>query len=350
MTLLRLTLPLALALLMAVPAMAQGLRFGAFVDAYYAFDLNDPPSRLRAFTTQPVRHNTFSVNLAALRGEYTSDQARAAFVWGVGDYVESNYAAEPEYLRGLIEAYGGVRLAGGVWVDAGVLLSHIGPESPYSTANLTLGRSLIAEFSPYYETGVRVSYAPSDRLSLAGLVLNGWQNIAETNDAKAFGTQVSYRLAPNVLLNWSSFIGNEAPDSSDARTRIFNDLYATWAVSPALDVVAAFDFGFQRRPEEDDYTAWQGGALIGRYRLSPAVAVNGRAEFYDDPDETIVVTAPGAGFQVVGASLGLDVTPASNAFVRFEVRGFKATEEVFPDEEGLVDTDVVFHTSVALNL
>ena len=43
---------------------SRSIVIGAFVDAAYAFDVNRPATRDRAFTTQPARHNEFNVNLA----------------------------------------------------------------------------------------------------------------------------------------------------------------------------------------------------------------------------------------------------------------------------------------------
>lgn len=335
----------------AQPAAVQTTaRFGAFVDGYYAYDVNDPAGRLRAFTTQPVRHNTFALNLAVLRGDASADRVRGAFAYGVGDYVESNYAAEPEYLRGLIEANAGVRVAPDTWIDAGVFLSHIGLESPYSSSNLTLGRSLVAEYSPYYETGVRVTHTAGD-LTLAGLVLNGWQTIAETNDDKSVGTQVAYRVSPAVTVNWSTYVGNESVQEDSSAYRYFSDVYATVAVSPRVDLAVAFDAGFQEQPAADRTAGWTGAALIGRVRLSPAVAVNGRVEYYNDPSEAIVVTGQGSGFEVAGASLGLDLQPAPTALARLDVRGLTQFDgdALFPQSDGdLSDTNVTVHASLAL--
>ena len=340
----------ALAVTAHTAAAQSAPRFGAFVDGYYAYDFNDPAGRIRAFTTQPVRHNTFALNLVVLRGDASADRVRGSFAYGIGDYVESNYAAEPEYLRGVIEANAGVRIAANTWIDAGVLPSHIMSESPYSSANLTLGRSLMAEYTPYYETGVRVTHTAGG-LTLAGLVLNGWQNIAETNDDKSVGTQVSYRFSPAVLVNWSTYVGNESTLEDSTAYRYYSDVYATWAVSPTVDVVAAFDAGFQEQPAADRTAGWTTASLIGRVRLSPVVAVNGRVEYFNDPSESVVGTGQGVGFEVAGASLGLDVQPAPNALARVEVRGLTSfgSDRIFPrNDGGLSDTDVYVHTSLAL--
>ena len=42
------------------------LRLTAFVDTYYAYDVNRPADGERRFTTQPVRHDELNVNLAWL--------------------------------------------------------------------------------------------------------------------------------------------------------------------------------------------------------------------------------------------------------------------------------------------
>jgi hypothetical protein len=37
-----------------------------FVDVYYAYAFSRPPSRERSYTTQPLRHHEFNLNLAMI--------------------------------------------------------------------------------------------------------------------------------------------------------------------------------------------------------------------------------------------------------------------------------------------
>lgn len=325
-------------LALAAPAAAQ-VTFDGFVDTYYTYDSNDPAGRQRAYATQTARHNEFAVQYAFLRGTYAGERVRGAFNIGTGTYVEANYAAEPEILKNIQEAYVGVEVADGFWIDAGTFFSHIMAESPMSSLNHTYTRTLMAEYTPYYESGVRFTYAASDRLTLSALVLNGWQNIRETNGDKAFGTQVTFKPAPATTLNWSTFVGNEAPQGEESQTRIYNDFYVVQDFG-ALDVIAAFDIGLQRDPAADEYKTWTTGALTGRYSFSPNVAVNARAEYLSDPDNRIVgfagdvsdETAAG-GFKVGGVSVGLDLAPMPNVLFRLEARGLQSFNDegrVFP--------------------
>lgn len=90
-------------------------------------------------------------------------------------------------LKHVYEAYAGFRPFAKAWLDLGIFGSHIGFESAISKDNRTLTRSIMADNSPYYESGARLTYEVDPKLTLTGLVLNGWQNIRETNQSKALG-------------------------------------------------------------------------------------------------------------------------------------------------------------------
>jgi hypothetical protein len=232
--------------------------------------------------------------------------------------VEANYAAEPQLFRNIYEAYAGVGLGRSTWLDAGILPSHIGFESALTPANRSWSRSLIAENSPYYEAGVRLTLQPTQQLTVALLALNGWQNIRETNDGKAVGLQVAYRPTELLLLNYSNYIGDEAPSGSDdAALRFFHDVYAQLAVSDRVGITAAFDIGSQQRAD-GDAAVWHGGALLAHVQVAPGWTVCGRTEYYHDPDQAIVNT---------GTNAGLDATSGRITDARLCARGACAAQD-----------------------
>ena len=115
-----------------------------------------------------------------------------------GTYPQDNMVAEQGALRYINEANIGVKISENknLWIDAGIMPSHIGWESAIGKDNYTLTRSIAAENSPYFETGVRLSYTTDNgKWYLSGLVLNGWQRIAkpEGNQSISFGHQVTYK-------------------------------------------------------------------------------------------------------------------------------------------------------------
>ena len=313
--------------------------WGAFVDAYYAWDANRPgPGNFdRAFTTQPARQDEFNVNLAFVEVKLAGARTRGRLALQAGTSVQSNYAGEPrtgsvsgpDLARHVQEAVVGVRAAQALWVDAGIYLSHIGQESWISRDDPTYTRSLIAEYSPYYETGVKATWAASAKLTVQLHLLNGWQNIAESNRAKALGLRLDYAASPHLTVGYANFLGNEAPDTARARTRVFNEAYLAWSAGP-LGVWLTVDHGLQGRGPASGTSSWYGGAAIARVRLSPTVALAGRLERYADPDGVIIAAGTAGAFVANGASVGVDVDAGGGALWRTELRGYRASHAVFP--------------------
>jgi hypothetical protein len=128
---------------------------------------------------------------------------------------------EGDVSRYIQEAAVGVKLTPRLWLDGGIYLSHIGSESWISRDNLTYTRSLIADYSPYYQSGVKLTWQATPSLTAQVNVVNGWQNISETNGHKAVGGRLDWAASPKVTLSAYNLIGNETPDSVDAQLRIF---------------------------------------------------------------------------------------------------------------------------------
>jgi len=349
------------ALSVLVPALAaaqdtsRAVTAGGFVDAYYAWDFERPASFDRSFTTQPARHNEFNVNLAFVELKLSSPRTRGRVALQAGTSVQSNYAAEPrigavsgpDLARHIQEATAGVRLAPRLWIDAGIYLSHIGQESWISRDNPTYTRSLIADYTPYYETGVRATWTASAKVTAQLHVLNGWQNISETNADKALGMRLDYAASPRLALGYTNFIGNEMPDSLPSRMRVFNEGFAAWSRGP-LAAWLTLDHGMQAR-SGGGHSTWYGGALISRVKVTSTTAVAARIERYVDPDGVIVATGTAHGFRVSGASLGLDVTPVPGTVWRVEARGFQSRDAIYPRHDGgLAARDAVLVSSLAL--
>lgn len=347
----------------AAPDTAPKVTFGAFVDGYYAYDVGRPPTRDRAFaggalfTTQPARHNEFNINLAYVEARLAAPRYRGRLAVQFGTSVQSNYLGEPrtgqvsgptvqQYLQ---EAVAGYRIANRLWVDGGIFFSNLGMESWISRDNLTYSRALVSDYSPYYSTGVKFTYAASPTLTARLDVVNGWQNISENNQGKAAGLRFDY--APNAMttLMYCNFVSQEA----GTRLRTFNGVGAK-ITRGALSLLGQADVGTQRKPAgQPGSSTWYGLLGIARVQVAPHVAVSGRVERYDDRDQVILSTGarrvavntpggpgtaavPNPAFRGNGASLGVDVQPGGFAgparvLWRTEVRGFRNRDAVFPD-------------------
>lgn len=318
---------------------------------YYGYDFSEPVGQDRLYTTQAYRHNEFNLNWGFLQADYATHNVRATLALHTGTYVQANYADEPNELTRLIgQANAGVRLAEGVWLDAGILPSHIGYESTFSGDNEIYTRALMAENSPYFETGAQLTAAVSDKVTLTFLVLNGWQNIQETNDAKSLGFGISYTPTEQLELSYNNYYGNEAPEGVEAKRRFFNNMNASYTFSDRFSMGASADYGRQELFNSDGKGSWYAGMLIARYRLSNRFALAGRVEHYNDENQIIVQTGTSNGFQTSSASLNFDYIPAPNFLWRLEARGYDATDKIFYGEEGRGNNNLLLVTSFSIKL
>ena len=313
--------------------------FYGYVDAYYGYDFNRPNSPQRpAFLFSHNRQNEFSVNHGLVGARYQDARVRASLALQVGTYVEANYAAEVPALRPVYEAYAGFRPFDKAWMDLGIFASHIGFESAISKDNWTLTRSIMAENTPYYESGARFTYEASPKLTLTALALNGWQNIRENNRGKAMGTQVQWKPSAKWLLNSSTFVGNEQPQDSARRRRYFHDFYASYAATSRLNLAVVFDIGQQQAPGRPADT-WHAGSAFVRYAFAKQWTAAARAEYYSAEHGVIITAlapaAANANVLVRGASLNLDYAPARQVLVRLEGRVLQAGQPLFADAASL---------------
>lgn len=320
-----------------------------FVDAYYAYDFGHSANDDRPpFLYQYDRHNEVDLNLGLLHVGYARQRMRAALGLMAGTYPQANLMAEPEMLRNVYEARVGLKLSQGksIWLDAGIFPSHIGLESALGIDNWTLTRTMIAENSPYYLSGARLTWTVSSKLEVAALVVNGWQRIRRVqNNTPCVGTQLVWTPRPDMKFNWSTFAGSDVPDSL-GYYRAFNNLYWIWEGSK-WGVQLGGDIGLQENAR-GGWSTWGGVVGIVRRKLGEDFAVAVRAEHYNDPDQVMVPTGTRHGLTAMGYSLGLDFKVIEDGFVRIEGRTFHGTDEIFEDVHGSTQDNTAITASMAV--
>ncbi len=330
------------------------LKISGFLEAYYSYDFGNPTSGNKpSFVYSYNRHNEFNINLGMVAFQYSKDRIRSNFALMAGTYSNANLAAEPGVLKNVFEANVGYKLSKNqnLWVDMGILPSHIGFESAIGTANLNLTRSILADNSPYYESGLRLSYSsPNQKWYLAALALNGWQRIqrVEGNSLMSFGTQATF-TSGNIVLNSSTFIGTDTPDA-ERKMRYFHNFYSIISLNPSWKVILGLDMGMQQsQPGGSDYDSWVSPVLITQVQMSDKIALAGRLEQYTDRDGVIVSTESQEGFQTLSASLNLDWKFSENLMWRTEYRYFGGDDAYFPTETQNSDQMSMLTTSFAIS-
>lgn len=331
------------------------LKFSGYIETYYAYDFNQPESNVRpGFIYSHNRHNEVALNLGFIKAAYDNGTVRGNLALMAGTYSNANLAAEEATLKNVFEANVGVKLSktANLWVDAGIFSSHIGFESAIGKDCWTLTRSILADNSPYYESGAKLSYtSPSGKWFISGLVLNGWQRIQriEGNKTVAFGHQLTYKPSDKVTLNSSSFFGNDKPDS-DKRMRYFHNFYGIFQLSERFGLTAGFDIGAEQKAKgSESYNSWYSPVLIAKYAISDKFSLSARGEYYADEDGVIIATGTENGFKTLGYSLNFDYNIYSNVVWRVEARTFKSKDDIFVKDGGPTSNNTFMATSLAIS-
>lgn len=349
---------LALALAFAGVGYAQEtedpFKISGYAEVYYQFQgVNSKTNARPEFVYSHNRANEVNLNLGYLQGAYATEYFRANLALGFGTYMNSNYAAEPGVLKNLYQANVGVRLSKNhnLWIDAGVMPSHIGFESAEGVNCFTLTRSIMADNSPYFETGAKLSYTTSDNvLEMTFLILNGWQRIEKPdgNTWPAFGHQLTYRPSDKITLNSSSFIGNEQSDAA-TKMRYFHNLYGQFQLTDKFSLIAGFDIGAQQASKNsDDYHWWYTSAIIGSYQATENVRLALRAEYFNDKYGVIVATSTPNGFETFGGSLNVDYQLFKNVVWRTEIKNLTSTDAIYNHQNQASKNSAMILTALAV--
>lgn len=331
------------------------LTFSGYLETYYSYDFGNPDNHLRpGFVYSYNKHNEVNLNLGFAKVNYAKDNIRGNFALMAGTYAEYNLAAEQDLMKNIFEANVGVKISSkyNLWVDAGIMPSHIGFESAIGKDCMNLTRSILADNSPYYEAGVKIGYtSSSEKWYLAAMYLNGWQRIQKVdgNQTPAFGTQVTYKPSGKITLNWSTYIGNEQPDI-DRKWRYFNNFYGQFKVSEKANLIAGFDIGAQQAEKgSSDYNMWYSPVVIAQYKPTAKIQLAARGEYYQDKQGVIIATGTENGFKTYGFSANFDYLVTDNAMFRIEARSLNSKDAIFLNDATPSKNNVFVTTSLAIS-
>ncbi|TDB68916.1 porin [Arundinibacter roseus] len=333
---------------------ARKLTVSGYLETYYVYDFSNPENHTRpAFLYSYNRHNEVNLNLGFLQAEVQTERVRGKLAVMAGTYANANLAAEEGVLKNVFEANVGVKLSAkkSLWLDMGIFASHIGFESAIGANCWTMTRSLMAENSPYYLSGAKLTYTSADgQWLLSGLVLNGWQRIQRQpgNQSPAFGHQVSWTPTDRLLINSSSFVGNDYPES-ERRMRYFHNLYAQLQLHQKFGLILGFDIGIEQKFKGSAaYNPWYAPIMMARFTPSGIVSVGARAEYFADKNGVIIATNTPNGFQTFGYSVNLDVHISQEVLWRVEGRTFSSRDALFTYKNAPSSTNAFVGTSLSL--
>lgn len=269
---------------------------GGYAEAFYQWNFNDPSNGITNARGFDNRHNAFTLSNLALEAAWDHGGLLGRVMLQVGHTPSTYYLSEPsapgtsaanatgpELWKYVQQAYAGYRfgIGRGLTVTAGLFLSPIGPESVPVRDNWSWSRSTLFFGLPFYHTGVRATYALSERLAVTLAGFNGWNSVVDNNPEKSVMAQLTYTRA-DLVVSVLYFGGIERPQGApEGRAwRHLFDAHVTWHATPRLSLLAHADAGFE--PNGFGVSAWAAGALYARLRIVDQLflAVRGDA-FYE---------------------------------------------------------------------
>jgi hypothetical protein len=311
------------------------IEVGGYVDTYYAYNSNKVDPLLRSFD---VQHNAFSLSAAEVNfAKAPTAESRVGFRTDLffGKAADLTAAFEPasdgkEIYKHLQQAYVSL-LTGKVQWDVGKFVTPIGAEVIESQDNWNYTRSILFGYAiPFYHLGVRATVPVSDKVTLAGFLVNGWNNASEVNGGKTVAASLTFKPSSTVTLVVNDMVGKEAEGLD---TRNIFDTTLTLALGPKLSVMGNFDYG------TEGPVSWWGLAAYAKYQATPEWALVGRYEYTDDTD---------GGFMTIGTkaqtfTVTSDHVIAGALRARLEYRIDKTDGEFFEKSDGsLTDTQQTF--------
>src|SRR5712671_2647459 len=137
---------------------------------------------------------------------------------------------------------------------------------------------------PVKFTGVMARYTLNPKVSVLGLVANGWDQVADNNSGKTAGFKVQVFPSSPLAVAAGVFYGSEQDSTNGSRrTLVTGD--ATWQPLPRLIVQAEAHRGAEAG------THWTGVVGQAFWRAGRSTGLTVRGEVMDDPDGARTGTA-----------------------------------------------------------
>jgi len=279
----------------AVLEFFRSVEFSGIIDAYYNYNFNEPPTasfpeNATGVLTRnfDVRHNQFSLGLvefAANRPATADDQigfrfdlqyGQVAQIFN-GDPVDNNALVNVQ--QGYVSYYAPV--GNGLTFDFGKFVTPIGTEPTEAKDNFNYSRAFLYALGPYYHVGGRIGYTVSDKVSLTGLIVNGWNATGDNNSGKTVGGGITIKPNAKFTFIQNALFGPEQTDNADD-SRTYLDSNVAYALNDTNALGLNYIWADDGVGGED--IGWQGLALYYRNQVTDRFAFAPRFEWYNDSD------------------------------------------------------------------
>lgn len=323
----------------------NGFQFGGLVYGSYNHNFNNPDGRGNNLRIFDQKHNNFTMDLLQL--EVSKETESGVGFYSVLDYgetaglIQSNWGGDLAHNFEVQQAYMTYNfgIGNGVEMKFGKFATLLGGEVIESPYNPNVSRSFMFGYAiPFTHTGVLFSTALTDMVSLSAGVVNGWDNVVDTNDSKTFLGSLGLEVG-DLAWTFNGVFGAENEDSGSSKTGVF-DTVLTYTPMDNVDLLVNFDYGTASEAldsgDDADWTGLSGIVTLGGAMLDAGLedwSFALRGEWFSDQDGYRTGVAQDL-WEVTGT---LKWQMTDNLQARLEFRHDESTDNVFEDGGSMKD-------------
>lgn len=312
-----------------------------FADAYATYQTSGAgtpatTSGHRAYAGQGpsgLAENGFSLSFVGLDASYDGGEFGATASLRFGSSVPIFHGNNnPFGYDNITQGYLTWNPTEGLSLDFGMFGTIFGAEVAESWQNLNYTRGALYYYGqPFWHTGLRASYELSEQFSLTGMVVNGTNNISETEQGNGASQDPTVALQLGFTPNddWSVVAGGmialDPDENDDVGFDTFFDVVASGTVGP-LSIVLNADYIATQDGLGDGDRTFLGLSGAVAYGISDTFSVAGRGEYLTDDD-----TDGEDAWSLVTLTGTLDYHPAPNLIIRWDNRYETSNRDVFGD-------------------
>lgn len=315
------------------------LGISGWMDAYYAkssynWNRKTKPNDIPNLVSSS-NYDLLDINLAYLDFRYTTDRIKIRLVPAFGSYMDKNYSKNSS-LSKLMEASMSVKpfAKKDVWIEAGLIGSPFTNENPVSRDHIMYTRSLAAEYSPYYLTGIKLTAPITKKIKGSAYLLNGWQTIYEESNLKpAVATQLKFTVNQNNIINWNIYYQNR-----NSYNRVFSDIYwignwKRWKFTSCLyagNDELKIPLILPKPAIYDRSGFWCNANIASSYSINATSNISGRIEYFQDLQNNVMG-------KIFGSTLGYNRKIFNQLYWRTELKWYSIEKEITQSRKSILN-------------
>jgi hypothetical protein len=210
------------------------------VDTNYIYDYNHPIDHTLIGTTEGERTGEVVIQALNVGGDFHAGNMQGRILTQFGavstavprndaSYSVGQWQLNDAY-RYFTEAYAGyhMNVQHGLNIQAGVFLSFIGLFSYYSFDNWAYQPSYVSSNTPWFFTGIRAQWFPTNKLKIEPWFINGWQSYGKYNGRHGIGGQILWRPTGNTDFVFNTYALGRDALGNPYRSRYHGDWSQEW--------------------------------------------------------------------------------------------------------------------------